>query len=488
MGNKKEKEALKAAKAAEKKKQEQAGKQDNQQQPAKPEGKPEVKKDPVKTEPVKQPAAEQKKPENKKEEAAPKTTPVETVEAEEVGKEKPTNAIAVFDGSVKSLAETLKINMTKSNKIDGNSRVLLLSIANDVIKRMSDDAPYKVQIEGMFNDMFGYTMVCGYVQMFYEAGAVTAKFPEHLLPYVTAVFANFGMTFGEDAIKSLNDGQAEIDFKKAEMDAEKLKKLQEEKSQRDKNPKLNPNDWANAEEFKAGLQYIITKTENPEENLVKAIEAVRAYRKKQEPDKKNSAKWDVVPASALFTDMLTTLEKVPSIIESGIASTIRGQVVTHKNPVSAFFALRKNMPQFSNEDIASMVMALIDLKISKNIEKENDISYQRLFGAKRELYYGFIEPEDPEDNLSKRYKQEMTKNVKLLLDEKEVADALKKGDTEYSRLLVNKLIEIDNLFKAPEQKLAIYEEKGYPVKTSTTPAAPATEEKPVETKEEPEKK
>lgn len=423
----------------------------------------------------------------------PKTTPAKdekkknqdtiAVEAEEVHSTKASAAVftgkandvamvgsGAFDGSIGQLAAVLGIGINKGARLSADSQVNLLTLTWDVLKHDPDPTSERaVTLKSMFHEMHGYVLTRAYVQMYYDGRALKVKVPDQVLKFALQTFNNFGIEVGAEGIKALGNGQTEIDFGQASMDEEKRKKVQEENElAKLPKPSLNPKDWKTEDDYKTGTQAILSQTaENINMNLFKAIEATMEWRKAQEKDKKDKHKWDIVPKGDIFEDMLRLLGDIPTIVEGGIASSLRGYATVQGCPIGAHARGRAYFPQYSEEDVASIVKALIKCTMPKVMQLENYKPYNCLHLGTAEMFVDLIRNPKKEGTVSHA--------LRMLTDSygKELGS---KADPKWETKAVNKMISIANLYRDPQDRLKDYVEKGYPAKEETTPAAgtPAT--------------
>lgn len=385
------------------------------------------------------------------------------------GKSNAVATTASFDGSIGALAGVLGIGLNKGARLSADSQVNLLTLTWDVIKNDPDPTSDRaVTVKSMFHEMHGYVLTRAYVQMYYDGKALKVQVPDNVLKFALQTFNNFGIEVNPDGIKALGDGQTEIDFGKAEMDEAKRKKVAEENARQQATPpSMNPKDWKTVDEYKEGVKYILSQAGNEMSmNLFKAIEATMEWRKSQEKDPKDAHKWDVVPKGDIFDDMIKTLEEVPTILEGGIASTIRGYASVQGCPIGAHSRMRMYLPQYSEEDVASVTKAIIRTQLPKGITLDNYKPYNNLMAGTPETFLGFVENAKQDGPIKPALK--FVENVYG----KELGDRAAK---DYRRKAVNKMIAIANLYRDPDARIAEYDEKGYAeaAKGNEEKAAPA---------------
>lgn len=495
--SKEEKEALKKAKQAAAAAANAASVDKPEEKPAdKPADKPEDKTPPPADKPtekqVEKPAEkkdvkkvdkQEKKgqPANKKGDTKkPAEKPAETVTEVEAEEVKPGAVATVdnnsqvakaFDGTVGSLGDALGIKLGKSTRLSQDKMVDLLTLTKSVLAEEAD-GPRKHQIKVIFDDMFAYVLILAYFQMYKDTGAEHVSFKPEVLPFALRTFENFGVTFDENGIKKLEDGQMQLNFEKAKVDKDAKAEFERAAAVQAKSISVNPNDWKDDAMLKEGLEAILTGTEEVKTNLSRALEAVRTYRKANESDDKKKDSWDKVPANALFTDLVGIIGKLPIVLEGGIMSSVKMLVNSHKNPIMAFLKMKAHMPQFSDKDVAEVTIELVKSKVgAKNFEKTE--IYSKMFANNAEYYKGLVERPAPSNDATPQERM-IGEGIRVSLDllTNSYPDLITdKSDPKKNCKLINKLIEIDNYFKSPEAKLALYDEKGY--KSPEAPAATA---------------
>lgn len=468
-----------AAQKSEKKEEKPADKPVEKKEEVKPDVKPEDKpKTPPKSEnkPADKPIEKKSKAEagDKKEpKKEDKKEKVEEAVAETIPSTTPATISEPFDGTAGSLARMLGLGFNKNMRISEDSRVTLLAVTQKILEKdPNPNSTMSIVVNEMFHEQHAYVLLRAQLQMYHDLGQMRAIIPAKTVQYALSVFTNLGVIIPEDALKSIGDGsQLELNFDKTSIQPAAKEKLEKENAiEAGTPPNLNPNEWKTDEDCIKGIQYILTNTgEDSHLNLFKAIEGMKTYRQNMEKDANQKKLWDKIPKGDVLKDMFDLLKEVPTVVESGIGSTLRNMIKVHKCPVTAHCKIKVLLPQYSDEDVASIVRVMIEKQAPAGTKLEEYKPYLFLVTGDREEFLDMVENPAEKDSMDGSRQKAMVGKLRETYREELGAP----NDPKFPVKVANKAIEIVNYYRTPEERMALYEEKGYPAK-------PAESEKPKE--------
>ena len=291
-----------------------------------------------------------------------------------------------------------------------------------------------------------------YNQQFKEAGKVFGiEVNTDIIQGITDQFADFGITIPTRALSAgASDGQTLINFKEVQVDkeVEEMVKRESVVAKEEVAPELDAAKISTVEEIQAALLYLLTRTAGKAaDNINNAIEKMREIRKFQEADAAKKETWDKILPGAILTDIFNVVQ-LPSSIINGLANAVYNTAKMDKTAISTHCVVHKHFPFMGDDEIASIVRAILEHKAQGPVDKDPAIT-------------GLVS--DTKDAFDAFYTKEtdLGKKVMGMLGANYGAEFQGKPNSEL--LAKNLMVNLANLYLTDGAKLAAYVEKGYPV-------------------------
>ena len=291
-----------------------------------------------------------------------------------------------------------------------------------------------------------------YNQQFKEAGKVFGiEVNTDIIQGITDQFADFGITIPTKALSAgKTDGQTLINFTEVKVDneVEEMVKRESVVAKEEVAPELAAAKISTVEEIQAALLYLLTRTAGKAaDNINNAIEKMREIRKFQEADAAKKETWDKILPGAILTDIFNVVQ-LPSSIINGLANAVYNTAKLDKTAISTHCVVHKHFPFMGDDEIASIVRAILEHKAQGSVDKDPAIT-----GLVSDTKDAFDEFYAKETDLGKKVMGMLTSNY----------GAEFKGKPNSELLAKNLMVNLANLYLADGAKLEAYVEKGYPV-------------------------
>lgn len=291
-----------------------------------------------------------------------------------------------------------------------------------------------------------------YNQQFKEAGKVFGiEVNTDIIQGITDQFADFGITIPTKALSAgKTDGQTLINFTEVKVDkeVEEMVKRESVVAKEEVAPELDASKITSVDEIKAALLYLLTRTAGKAaDNINNAIEKMREIRKFQEADAAKKETWDKILPGTILTDIFNVVQ-LPSSIINGLANAVYNTAKLDKTAISAHCVVHKHFPFMGDDEIASIVRAILEHKAQGPVDKDPAIT--GLVSDTKDAFDAFY---TKETDLGKKVMGMLTSNYGAEFQGKPNSELLAK----------NLMVNLANLYLADGAKLEAYVEKGYPV-------------------------
>lgn len=382
--------------------------------------------------------------------------------------------------SYKQIADTMGIQLTtKGSRLSADSRVMLAQNALTLVQLMPE-SPLKNCM--LLNAMHStaYEQIREAFQIADEVGQASTIISANTLGLIREFYDYYGVKIPDNAISNGSPGQLKLDFKKIKdaTDKEVVDKFAEEANTSKKiipEELLDPKNWKDDTDAKTVLNWVFSGEGTPVEKIATVIDFVQNYRIHQAKDE-DKKRIKETPKGDFLTDACGIIGGTISLIANGFAAGICNVLRSNRSVVVPHCRLKASFPNYNENDIRSLLYALVLLK-SKALQKElNEFApYNYMINpGDRDLYLQIAQFPNYKDGPHKRTIEQ------LLFTYSEIG---KIGDEKFSLKAVNKMIELDNMYTdSTKDRLALYEEKGYPV--APDPKSPVTDTTSVKTEEE----
>lgn len=291
-----------------------------------------------------------------------------------------------------------------------------------------------------------------YNQQFKEAGKVFGiEVNTDIIQGITDQFADFGITIPTKALSAgKTDGQTLINFTEVKVDkeVEEMVKRESVVAKEEVAPELDASKITSVDGIKAALLYLLTRTAGKAaDNINNAIEKMREIRKSQEADAAKKETWDKILPGAILTDIFNVVQ-LPSSIINGLANAVYNTAKLDKTAISAHCVVHRHFPFMGDDEIASIVRAILEHKAQGPVDKDPAIT--GLVSDTKDAFDAFYAKET---DLGKKVMGMLTNNYGAEFQGKPNSELLAK----------NLMVNLANLYLADGAKLEAYVEKGYPV-------------------------
>ena len=207
-----------------------------------------------------------------------------------------------------------------------------------------------------------------YNQQFKEAGKVFGiEVNTDIIQGITDQFADFGITIPTRALSAgKTDGQTLINFTEVKVDkeVEEMVKRESVVAKEEVAPELDATKISTVEEIQAALLYLLTRTLLVRQHTILITllrTCVKEIRKFQEADAAKKETWDKILPGAILTDIFNVVQ-LPSSIINGLANAVYNTAKMDKTAISTHCVVHKHFPFMGDDEIASIVRAILEHK------------------------------------------------------------------------------------------------------------------------------
>lgn len=377
-------------------------------------------------------------------------------------------------------AELLKATSAKDK--DGNLMSMdgignAYAALHDRFGKRNDDAANAVNV--MLDASGPMLAVHMSLHLAIRTGSMNMNVPTKDVDTVLAAFEAYGAT-GLKALPTADPNQGVIPFATAEnLSKEAAAAIKNEAKIHSKPaPELDWAKWGNDEEVKTGLSYILTSSkEEIAVKFAKALEAKDNYFKSlaivavEKSDKDEAAKKTEIEAIEKSFAEESVGQKIESLLQFvgttgvGIISGIAGTMVTNanlgQNPFIPHAVVKRNWKLEDDKKIAGVVRGLImaKLKFEKVEKPEEHNAWLGLSNCNVMDILGYATCLLDEDKrYTKQFEKEYINELCTKRDDKN--NPIK--DDGYTLRLINKMIEVNNLYREENNQLSLVPQKDLP--------------------------
>lgn len=404
------------------------------------------------------PGAQPKKDnqQQKKQTAAPKPNPESSGKVENVAAEE----VQSFQDKLLHpyVAKTLdEMKFDSFSAMDANHQAILLHAATEFYKSRDPHAPSTMFAKDMLDFNFQYALVRVSVQNWQEGKGNGLNVPTNLVEHYVGAFNAFGMALNPS--KTSDDGkQTELVFdgeasdKDAVEEVKKDNEIAQKIERKEIIVELDPDKWESDEEAIKGLTAQISQPGPAGENFYTMIDKTKTYLLKN-ADAKKTEEYGDYTIGDWFKAAMSLMGKKSILFSRGMVSTVVSSMKGDHNVVFSHCMVKLAMPKLNEEETCDLIKSFVFIRNSEtNVPIDQDLAVKNgITNVTREDLLSLA------TDLTSTSKKVLAKLKSLYKDEfgNPLEDA-------YTRNIVNKMIDITNMYLEKDSALSHYEEKEYP--------------------------
>lgn len=356
------------------------------------------------------------------------------------------------------VAKTLdEMKFDSFSAMDANHQAILLHAATEFYKSRDPHAPSTMFAKDMLDFNFQYALVRVSVQNWQEGKGNGLNVPTSLVEHYVGAFNAFGMALNPS--KTSSDGkQTELVFDGEASDKEAVEEVKKDNETAQKIERkeiiveLDPDKWESDEEAVKGLAAQISQPGPAGENFYIMIDKAKTYLLKN-ADAKKTEEYGDYTIGDWFKAAMSLMGKKSILFSRGMVSTVVSSMKGDHNVVFSHCMVKLAMPKLNEEETRDLIKSFVFVRNSEtNVPIDQDLAVKNgITNVTREDLLGLA------TDLTPISRKVLAKLKALYKDEfgKPLEDA-------YTRNVVNKMIDITNMYLEKDSVLSHYEEKEYP--------------------------